>query len=470
MLNLGHFLETWTPYQATGREPAVSTVVVDSREVRPGSLFASFVGEKADGHDYVAQAFASGAVAAIVERPLPGDHLTIDTRSGQLPASLSFDRPVCLLVNNTLAALQQAARAWRARFNVRVVGITGSVGKTTTKELTARVLAQRFRTLKSAGNRNNEIGLPLTLLDLRPEHERAVLEMGMYTTGEIALLCELARPAVGVVTMIGPVHLERVGSMEGIVRAKRELVEALPADGVAVLNKDDERVMGMTAHTRARVFTYGLNRSADLWASNIHSMGLQGVRFTLNYRRERLSIKMGLLGRHSVHTALRAAAVGLLEGMQWDEILAGLTAQQSQLRLVTVPGPDDSILIDDTYNSSPDSAMAALNLLKDLDGRRVAVLGDMLELGHVEEASHRLVGRRVADVAQVLVAVGPRAHWIAAEALAVGMPPARVFEAADAETAVPLLLDLIQPRDVVLVKGSLGVRMDRIVAALGRDA
>ncbi|MCA9972270.1 MAG: UDP-N-acetylmuramoyl-tripeptide--D-alanyl-D-alanine ligase, partial [Anaerolineales bacterium] len=406
---------------------------------------------------------------AIVERPLPGEYLTVDTRSGQPPADLAFDRPVCLVVDSTLAALQQAARAWRARFNVRVIGITGSVGKTTTKELTARVLSQRYRTLKSAGNRNNEIGLPLTLLDLRPEHACAVLEMGMYTTGEIALLCKLAQPAVGVVTIIGPVHLERVGTMDGIVRAKQELVEALPADGVAILNKDDARVMSMATHTQARVFTYGLNSTADLWASNIHSMGLQGVRFTLNHGREALSIKVPLLGRHSVHTALRAAAVGLAEGMRWEEILAGLAAQQSQLRLVAVPGPDESILIDDTYNSSPDSVKAALNLLQDLDGRRVAVLGDMLELGPVEEASHRLIGRRVTEVAQVLVAVGPRARWIAEEALAVGMAPTRVFVAADAETAVPILTELIRPRDVILVKGSLGVRMDRIVAALGRD-
>ncbi|MCA9960250.1 MAG: UDP-N-acetylmuramoyl-tripeptide--D-alanyl-D-alanine ligase [Anaerolineales bacterium] len=469
MLTLAHFLETLTPYQATGQEPVISSVEVDSRTVQPGSLFAAFVGEQADGHAYVAAAFAAGAVAALVERPLPGDYLTIDTRSGQAPTITIFDKPVCLVVENTMSALQQAAKTWRAKFPVRIIGVTGSVGKTTTKELIHTVLSQQFKTLKSQGNRNNEIGLPLTLLNLRPEHERAVLEMGMYATGEIALLCELAQPAIGVVTIIGPVHLERVGSMDGIVKAKRELIEALPVDGVAVLNRDDDRVMSMAAHTKARVFTYGLDERADLWASHIQSMGLQGVGFTLHYQGESLNVKLPMLGRHSVHTALRAAAVGMVEGMAWDAIVAGLTTQRAQLRLVAVPGPHDSILIDDTYNSSPDSALAALNLLHDLDGRRVAVLGDMLELGQVEEDAHRLVGRRVADVAQVLVAVGPRGRWIAEEALRVGMSPLRVLLAEDVETAVSLLADLIQANDIILIKGSLGMRMDRIVAALGKE-
>lgn len=468
MLTLAHFLETWMPYQATGQEPVVSSVVVDSREATPGSLFVAFTGEQADGHDYVTDAFARGAVAALVQRPLPA-HPTLDTRPGGQEQPVDFSQSFCLLVDDTLAALQQAAKAWRAKFNAQVIGITGSVGKTTTKELTHTVLSQRYRTLKSPGNRNNEIGLPLTLLELRSHHQRAVLEMGMYATGEISLLCELAQPFIGVVTMIGPVHLERVGSMAGIVKAKRELVEALPPDGYAILNRDDEHVMSMAGHTKAHIFTYGLHENADLWASDIRSMGLEGVQFTLTCGRESLKVKVPLLGRHNVHTALRAAAVGLVEGLAWEEIVVGLTQMTPQLRLVTVPGPHDSLIIDDTYNSSPDSAMAALNLLQDLDGRKLAVLGDMLELGAVEEASHRLVGRRVADVAEVLVAVGPRGRWIAEEALAVGMSPRQVHLAADVATAVSLLQDLIHEKDTILIKGSLGMRMNRIVDALGKD-
>lgn len=469
MLTLAHFLETFLPYQATGAEPVVLSVVVDSREVTPGSLFVAFPGDQVDGHDFVSQAFAQGAVAALVQRPLP-NYPILDIRRGQVPTPVDFGQPVCLLVDNTLVALQQAAKAWRDKLNVRVVGITGSVGKTTTKELTHTVLSQRFSTLKSPGNRNNEIGLPLTLLELRPNHQRAVLEMGMYATGEISLLCELAQPFIGVVTMIGPVHLERVGSMAGIVKAKQELVEALPPDGFAILNRDDERVMSMVEHTQAHIFTYGLHENADLWATDIHSMGMEGVRFTLTCGREALKVKVPLLGRHNVHTALRAAAVGLVEGLGWDEIVAGLTEMTPQLRLVAVPGPKGSLIIDDTYNSSPDSALAALNLLQELDGRKVAVLGDMLELGQVEEASHRLVGRRVADVAQVLVAFGRRGRWIAEEALSVGMSPLRVHLVEDVETAVSLLHDLIQTKDNILIKGSLGMGMNRIVDALGKDS
>lgn len=466
MLTLGDILHTLTDYRPTGHEPAVSAFVVDSREAGPGSVFVAFAGENVDGHQYVGDAFDRGAIAALVEHA-PGQMWpVVDARAAGavLPGSL----PVVIQVGSTLQALQAISRAWRARFAVRVVGITGSVGKTSTKELTASVLARRYNTLKSPGNQNNEIGVPLTLLNLRPEHDRAVIEMGMYAQGEIDTLCDLAKPHIGVVTMIGPVHLERLGSMEAIVAAKRELVMSLPADGTAVLNKDDERVMSMAAHTKARVFTYGLDPTADLWAENIETMGLDGLRFTLHYRRETLNIRVPLLGRHNVHTALRAAAVGLIEGLRWEEIVAGLNVSAAQLRLVVSDGPHGSLIIDDTYNSSPDSALAALNLLADLEGRRIAVLGDMLELGLAEKQGHRVVGRRAADVADVVIAVGQRARTIGAEALALGMPDDRVLMVDDAPAVVPLLENLIQPGDVVLVKGSLGMRMDRIVTALGR--
>jgi UDP-N-acetylmuramoyl-tripeptide--D-alanyl-D-alanine ligase len=270
--------------------------------------------------------------------------------------------------------------------------------------------------------------------------------------------------------------------MDTILAAKRELVEALPAGGVAILNRDDERVMSMAAHTVADVFTYGLDDRADLWADNIHSMGLSGIRFTLHFEQgpsaafrehgeEALSLRVPLLGRHSVHTALRASAVGLAAGLSWEEIVRGLSESSvAQLRLVASPGPGGSTIIDDTYNSSPDSALAALNLLADLSGRRVAVLGDMLELGEMEEASHRLVGRRAADVAAILVTVGPRARTIASEAERVGMPAANIYRVEDAAAAVPLLTELIAPGDVILIKGSLGVGLDHVVAELGRLA
>ncbi len=472
MLTLAHFLQTLAQYQPTGREPAVSSVVVDSREAVADSLFVALPGERVDGHEYVAQAFANGARAALVNKPLAGGHFTADLRGNRLntPLPAAWPAKICLLVDDTLTAMHTAAKAWRNQFGVRVVGVTGSVGKTSTKELIHAVLSSRYPTFKSPGNRNSVLGLPPALFDLRPFHRRAVLEMGMYVPGEIAELCALTQPTIGVVTNIGPVHLERAGSMEAIVAAKRELVESLPASGTAILNRDDERVMSMADHTPARIFTYGLDERADLWADNISSMGLDGMRFTLHHQGETLNVQVPLLGRHSVHTALRATAVGLVDGLDWDDIVRGLRLMSGQLRLVAVPGPTNSIIIDDTYNSSPDSALAALNLLNDLDGRHVAVLGDMLELGHMEEVSHRLVGRRAADVADVLVAVGKRGRLIGEEAVKVGMRPTHVHFVETTLQAVPVVEGLIEERDVVLIKGSLGMQMSQIVAALGRDA
>jgi UDP-N-acetylmuramoyl-tripeptide--D-alanyl-D-alanine ligase len=281
MLTLAHFLESLSTYKATGAEPVVSCVVMDSREAVPGSLFVAHKGEKVDGHDFVAAAFAQGAIAALVDRPIPGEYTTIDLRTALPPSlPLSASTPVCLVVEETITALQTSAKAWRARFPVEVIGITGSVGKTSTKELTHAILSSRYRTFKSPGNRNSILGLPLALFGLGKGDEKAVLEMGMYTTGEIATLCEMTSPKVGVVTLIGAVHLERAGSMDNIVKAKRELVEALPADGTAVLNKDDALVMSMADHTPARIFTYGLDDQADLWASHIRSKGLEGVQLS----------------------------------------------------------------------------------------------------------------------------------------------------------------------------------------------
>jgi UDP-N-acetylmuramoyl-tripeptide--D-alanyl-D-alanine ligase len=476
MLTIGFVLETLTEYQASGpaagHETPLVSVVIDSRQARPGTLFIAFQGEQVDGHNFVAEAFSRGAVAALVEHPVD-EYPTIDCRRPWADQeNSSLETPLCLVVESTLLALQALGKRWRSRFDhLRVIGITGSVGKTTTKELTHAVLSKHYRTLKSEASFNNEIGLPLTLLSLRSWHERAVLEMGMYTAGEIRLLCDLARPHIGVVTIIGSVHMERAGSLEAIATAKQELVEELPPapEGIAVLNKDDPLVMAMAAHTKARVFTYGLDDRADIWADRVVSMGLDGIRFRIHHGREQLQVHVPLLGRHSVHTSLRAAAVGLAEGLTWEELVAGLQGLTDQLRLVAVPGPHNSIILDDTYNSSPESAVAALNLLADLDGRRIAVLGDMLELGPVEEASHWLVGRRAREVAHIVVAVGSLGRIIGEAALSAGLPTNRVFIAEDTAEAVSILEDIIEPADVILVKGSRGARLDHIVSMLGQD-
>ena len=469
-LTLADVIEGLMGYRLGVMEQPITKTVIDSRLARPGALFVALKGEHKDGHDYVADAFSRGAVAAIVERDVEHLGLTLDVTDPGRTLPPAWWLPLVLKTDDSLQALQQVATFWRWQHDVRVIGITGSVGKTTTKELAAAVLARRYVTLKSEASYNNEIGLPLTLMHLTDEHERVVLEMGMYDVGEISDLARIAQPHVGVVTIIGPVHLERAGTIDRIVKAKMELVEALPPapNGVAILNYDDERVRGMAQATRARVFHYGLSPEADLWADNIEGLGLDGIRFQLHHGDETLHVKFPLLGRHSVHTALRASAVGLVEGMNWQEIIEGLRGPSAQLRLVAVPGPEGATILDDTYNASPASSIAALNLLDELDGRKIAVLGDMLELGDYTQEGHEKVGMRALDVADVLIAVGPLGRIIGETALRWGMPADRVHIFERNAEVIALLEGMITGDDVVLVKGSRALGMEEIVSALGR--
>jgi UDP-N-acetylmuramoyl-tripeptide--D-alanyl-D-alanine ligase len=468
MLTLADVIEGLTGYRwAAAESQPISRVVIDSRQASHDSLFVALPGEYADGHDYVADAFDRGAIAALVQRTPNIQCLTLDTSQiSNLKSQIPISLPLCLQAADSLTGLQQLAAFWRVKFNPRVVGITGSVGKSSTKELTWAVLRQRFKTLKSPGNLNNEIGLPLTLLDLDESHERVVLEMGMYDLGEIRALCAIALPHVGVMTNVGPTHLERLKTVERIAQAKSELVQALPADGVAILNHDDPLVRSMAHQTQARVFTYGLTPEAELWADAIESEGLEGIRFVLHYQNEAIHAKVPLLGRHSVHTSLRAAAVGLVEDMTWQEIMSGLQDSSIQLRLVSVPGINGATLLDDTYNASPVSTIAALNLLDDLSGRKIAVLGDMAELGDYEEEGHRKVGCRAASTVDLLVAVGRRASLIAQEARACGLPSDAVVEVETNDQAITHLRQIVLNGDIVLVKGSRAMAMEEIVAAL----
>jgi UDP-N-acetylmuramoyl-tripeptide--D-alanyl-D-alanine ligase len=470
MLTLADLIEGLTARRAGDVAQAIRRFVIDSREAGPGDVFVAFRGEQTDGHFYVSDAFGRGAVAAIVEQAVPIEALLLDLRRNVTQRAIKqWTLPVIFRVDNSLIALQELAKWWRAKqTQLRVIGITGSVGKSSTKELIATVLERDFTILKSEGNLNNEIGLPLTLLQLSARQQRAILEMGMYAHGEIARLAELAQPIVGVITNVGPVHLERLGSIEAIAEAKSELVQALPPEGVAILNYDDERVLAMREKTQAQVLTYGLDPQADLWADEIASEGLEGIHFTLHYRGEEFHVQVPLLGRHSVHTSLRAAAVGLAEGMTWDRILEGLQDRRAQLRLVAVPGPNGSTILDDSYNASPASMIAALNLLAELNGRKIAMLGDMLELGEYEDEGHRMVGLRAIDASDVLITVGELGRAIAREALNNGMPPDQVKMCASNEEATDFLNSIVQPGDMILIKGSRGLHMEDIVNALVR--
>lgn len=474
MLTLVDIIEALIGVRPDWPPQIITEAVIDSRQVIPGSLFIALPGERTDGHDYVAQAFERGASVALVQKDVPGRFPVLDLRAERtLPEQAAREAQLCIRVDNTLTALQQVARHWRRVLaqrqpGLRVIGITGSVGKSTTKELVAEVLDQRYHTLKNPGNLNNEIGLPLTLLSLGEGHERAVLEMGFYVPGEIAFLCDLALPQVGVITNVGTVHAERAGTQAEIARGKAELVEALPPppEGVAILNYDDPWVREMASKTRARVFFYGMDPAADLWADNVEGLGLDGIRFRLHYRHEVLHLRVPLIGRHSVHTVLRAAAVGLVEGLTWQEIVSGLRSEHAQLRLVAVKTETGALILDDTYNASPESTLAALNLLSEIEGRRVAVLGDMLELGQYERRGHEMVGARAAGVVSELITVGERARMIAASARRAGLSPRLVTELASTEEAIEFLKDRLKEGDVVLVKGSRGMHMEQIVAAL----
>jgi len=428
---------------------------VDSRVVEPGQVFVALPGERTDGHAFVADAVAHGAAAVIVTRPAPE------------PAALGDVTVV--RVADGLAALAALATDWRQRFEPLVVGVTGSIAKTSTKEAIAAVLARRFRTLRSAGNQNNEIGLPLTVLRLGPEHEAAVLEMGMYVGGEIAELARIARPRIGVVTAVQPVHLARIGSIEAIERAKGELLEALPRDGTAVLNADDRIVRRMSRRTEARVLTYGFDDDADVTAEAVESAGLAGMRFILRADGARQAVAIPSLGRLSVHNALAAAAVGRTAGLSLREIAAGLAMGWSAPHRAQVVHAGDVTIVDDSYNASPRSVVAALDLLAGLPGRRGAILGEMLELGDASEEGHRAVGEAAARTVDWLVAVGRAAAPIAAGAVDAGLDPARVWVVPDQDAVVATLPPRLRAGDVVLVKASRGIGLDRLVEGLREE-
>jgi UDP-N-acetylmuramoyl-tripeptide--D-alanyl-D-alanine ligase len=434
---------------------AVRGAAVDSRLVRAGNVFVALAGERVDGHQFVGEAVAAGAAAVIVDR-VP------DVRLPSGAASV-------LLVEDALVALHRLAAAWRARFDALVVGITGSIAKTSTKEAVAAVLGRRFRTLRSPGNMNNEIGLPLTILDLGTEHDAAVLEMGMYTGGEIAGLAAIARPAIGVVTAVQGVHLSRAGSLDAIEDAKAELVEALPAGGWAILSADDDRVRRMAGRTAARVSTYGFAADADVRATDVRSEGFAGMAFWLHAGDDAMPLRIPTLGSLAVHNALAAVAVGRAAGMPMTAIVDGLAAGWTAPHRAALSIVGGVAIVDDAYNASPGSMRAALELLAGLPGRRLAVLGEMRELGDASEAGHLEVGAAAALVCDLLVVVGEGAERIARGARAAGLAPGRIHRTADIDEARHLLAGELRDGDVVLVKASRLAGLDRLVELLETD-
>lgn len=435
----------------------------DSRQVQRGDVFLAVKGENLDGHDYVEAALAKGAVTAIVSREWAARHPEIT-------------KPL-ILVDEPVKALHRWAKWRRERLDVKVIGITGSVGKTSAKESIAAVLSPHYKVFRSPGNFNNEIGLPLSILDCPEDAEIMVLEMGgAYAFGELTLLADIAKPNVGVVTNIYPVHLERMGTIENIAKTKQELVEAIPPDGFVVLNHDDPRVRAMAAVAKAPIITYGVHEPADVRAYDVASEGLKGTSFWVRIEGEETFLRVPFVGGPGLQIAIVALAVGHGFGMHVSEMLVGLRDPKIQVRLLFVPGPNGSQLIDDTYNASTPSVLAALGLLAEMPAKRkIAVLGDMRELGDHEEEGHRIIGGRAGDVVDLLVTFGKLTHYTVDEARSIkrraNRPLAiREFGLDERDELTSFLKRELREGDVVLLKGANGLHMDTIVNELRPDA
>ncbi len=427
----------------------------DSRRVKPGDLFVALRGEAADGHAYVSAALERGAAAVLVEKQAE-------------PQAEWVGHPV-LAVEDTVLALGDLAAYYRQVMNPRVIGITGSVGKTTTKDMIAAVLAEKYMTLKNEGNLNTEVGLPLTIFRLEPEHRMAVLEMGMRGAGQIRYLARIARPRIGVITNIGETHIELLGSVANIAAAKGELLEALPGDGIAILNGDDPWCRRIADKAPGKTIFYGAGETADVRATDVENRQAEGIAFTAVYGSQSLPVILPVPGMHNVGNALAAIAVGWQCGLAPEEIASGLARFHPSKMRLEIFRTGKITVINDAYNANPRSMEAALQVLSDLaaGARPVAILADMLELGDFAEAGHRRIGELSArSGVQLLLTVGPQAQWIAAAAREAGMPSAQIKEFAANDEALAILSELVQMGDVVLVKGSRGMKMEEIVGGL----
>ncbi|HET9918263.1 MAG TPA: UDP-N-acetylmuramoyl-tripeptide--D-alanyl-D-alanine ligase [Ktedonobacteraceae bacterium] len=442
----------------------------DSRQIGRDDLFVAIRGEHVDGHSFIPAVAQQGAAAVLCAEPAPDE---------ELPANF-----LQIVVPDVVGALHNTARVRTQRQrNTTLIGITGSNGKTSTKEAAAAVLSQQAPTLKTFASYNNEVGYPLTLLRLEPQHRYAVLEMGAQWVGELAWLCEtIAAPNWSIITNVGAAHLEYFGSQERVVTAKSELVQALAHNGIAILNYDDMNVRGMSEKTQARVLSYGRGEQAEVRGSDIGGDTLRGRNFTLSYHGQQVRVQLRLPGEHGVTTALAAAAAGCAAGISLDTIGAALESlAPAKGRGEIKPGPNGSTLIDDTYNANRQSILAIIQTMHETtieqDGQRWAVLGDIFELGHYSRAEHRACGEALPGKVDYLVAVGDQARYYVEGAIRAGMPAHNIyyFDAdveddaeltAAKQDAAALLKQHVRTPDLVLIKGSRGMRMETMLSEL----
>ncbi len=446
----------------------IARLCTDSRSVRRGDLFVALKGERFDGHQFVVAALRLGAVGAIVEdqyRP-PAASFTSSSRRGTKKAE-----PLLFGVRDTLFAYQQLAAHHRSRFTIPVVAVTGSNGKTTTKEMVASVLAQRWTVLKTEGNLNNRIGVPQTVFRLTPRHQAAVIELGVDQKGQTTRLCEIVRPTIGLITNIGPDHLEFFGSIEASAQAKAELLDQMSQDGAIVLNADDPYFDYLASRARCRVVSFGLSPRADVRALDVRTDARTGAAFRLALpgKARSTAVALRVHGAHNVMNALAAAAVGHVLSLGGAAIAQGLARFRPAAMRSRVTDHRGMRIIDDCYNANPASMKAAIELLAELGSskRTIAVLGDMLELGPEARALHEEVGAFLAQRnISLLVACGALGGSLAEGARRGGMAADRILEVPDAGAAAVAVKSLVRKGDVVLVKASRGMRMEQVVEAL----
>jgi UDP-N-acetylmuramoyl-tripeptide--D-alanyl-D-alanine ligase len=459
-LSIEEIIETTGGERLRGQPDALfTTYSIDSRTLQPGDLFIALRGPRFDGADFLPQAVEKGAGGVLVMKP---------------PDPAVCGNAAVIRVDDTLEAMQRLAAHIRRRRKLRVIGITGSTGKTTTKELAAALLASRFRTSASPGNLNNLYGLPLAFLSMSDDAEVMVCEMGMSTKGEISALCGIAAPDTGVITNIYPVHLEFFSSVQEIALAKKELLQGLDPDGLAVINADNALVRNIASDFPGRQVRFSLEGNGDYNADRIRSLGFDGTSFTLAAGGRTADFRLPLPGKHNVANALAALAVSAELGASLDKmraVLSGIRPMPGRGRCI--PAEKGFHIIDDAYNSNPAALSNAAAMLAGMTGagRKVLVAGDMLELGREAPSLHRRAGEEIAGLGiDILVGVGPLAARICEGALSGGMPKAHVFSLGKTDEAVPLLRAMLQRGDIVLIKGSRAVGLDAIIKALAERA
>lgn len=440
-INLGEIFEN------VDKNLIVNAVTTDSRKISEKSLFVALKGEKFNGEDFVEEAFNKGAVAALVSK--------------------NFSREVegvLIKVDDTLSAYQKIAASWRDKFNIPIVAITGSTGKTTTKDLTAAVLSPLGKILKTSANFNNEIGVPMTLLELDENHKAAVIEIGMRGLGQISSLAKIVKPNIAIITNVNETHMELLGSIENIAKAKSELVESIHEGGAVILNADNKYTAAMKkiVNPGVKIFTHGIENFADLKADNV-IVASGSTDFDLNYKNKIYPFNLPIIGRHNISNALAAISAGIFIGLDFEKIRYGISTLVTTKMRFEVIRRDGIVIVNDAYNASPTSMRAAIKTSAELyDSRKIAVLGDMFELGDISEKAHREVGEYLAENNfEILITVGELGKFIADGAKSAGLE--KIFVTNSHEDAAKTLRGILKYNDVILFKASHGMHLEKII-------